>query len=433
MSQPTSRLTRWLQSRPRSIRVGYAMTAAFCTYFCMYAFRKPVFAAQFEGAGTGFAGMELKTAFAISQIIGYTISKYVGIKVCSEMSRGRRASCLVLLILAAETALFFFAFLPGNWKIVAIFANGLPLGMVWGLVVWHLEGRRTSELLLAGLSCSFIVASGVVKDVGRFLIRDLQVSEWWMPSLTGLIFLVPFLVSVWLLNQIPQPSEADVRSRVAREPMRGPARREFIKRFGPGLILLMVVYFFLTAFRDFRDLYGVEIFKELGYQQEPALFTKAEFLVALGVLAALAALVMIKDNRLGLLGAYGIMTAGFVVMGGSTLLLDAGMINGFWWMTLVGLGSYLVYVPYGSVLFDRLIASTRFVGTAVFAIYVADAIGYTGSVMLQFSKDYAQGELSRLDFFRGFTYMASVAGMILLIASAAYFMRKTRPEIQPTS
>ena len=48
-------------------------------------------------------------------------------------------------------------------------------------------------------------------------------------------------------------------------------------------------------------------------------------------------------------------------------LEEAGVIDGFWWMTLVGLGSYLAYVPYGSVLFDRLMASTGAIGTAVFA------------------------------------------------------------------
>jgi hypothetical protein len=73
-----------------------------------------------------------------------------------------------------------------------------------------------------------------------------------------------------------------------------------------------------------------------------------------------------------------------------------------------------------------LIASTRVVGTAVFAIYVADALGYTGSVGLQFYKDYAQREMSRLAFFRGFTYFLCVLGAIFLVASAAYFLRKTR-------
>ena len=67
---------------------------------------------------------------------------------------------LVGLILAAEAALLIFGLVPPHWKVLAIFLNGLPLGMIWGLVVWYLEGRRTSEILLAALSCSFIVSSG---------------------------------------------------------------------------------------------------------------------------------------------------------------------------------------------------------------------------------------------------------------------------------
>lgn len=60
-----------------------------------------------------------------------------------------------------------FTVVPDGWRPLAMFLNGLPLGMVWGLVVWYLEGRRVAEVLLAGLSCSFIIASGAVKDVGR--------------------------------------------------------------------------------------------------------------------------------------------------------------------------------------------------------------------------------------------------------------------------
>ena len=48
-----------------------------------------------------------------------------------------------------------------------MFLNGLPLGMVFGLVVSYLEGRRQTEALAAALTASFIVSSGVVKSVGR--------------------------------------------------------------------------------------------------------------------------------------------------------------------------------------------------------------------------------------------------------------------------
>jgi hypothetical protein len=62
-----------------------------------------------------------------------------------------------LRILWAELALVAFGLVPNGWKVFPILLNGLPLGMVWGLVVWYLEGRRTSDVLLVGLSCSSIV------------------------------------------------------------------------------------------------------------------------------------------------------------------------------------------------------------------------------------------------------------------------------------
>ena len=43
------------------------------------------------------------------------------------------------------------------------------------------------------------------------------------------------------------------------------------------------------------------------------------------------------------------MTGGVILLGVSTLLLEMGTISGFWWLTLTGLGSYLAYVPYGSL------------------------------------------------------------------------------------
>ena len=97
-------------------------------------------------------------------------------------------------------------------------------------------------------------------------------------------------------------------------------------------------------------------------------------------------------------------------------------------MTLTGLGSYLAYVPFGSVLFDRLIASTRAAGTAVFAIYVADAIGYTGSVGVQLYRDLAESNVSRLGFFEGYTYFMSVLGVTCLTGSCIYFLRRQRPK-----
>lgn len=443
-----SRVTEFLSRAPQGVFVGYAIVAAFCTYFCMYAFRKPFAAATFDGVTFMGTMVGLKTAIVISQIIGYALSKYVGIKVCSEVTPQRRALTLIVLVLWAEFALVLYGLVPNDFKVIAIFLNGLPLGMIWGLVVWYLEGRRTSELLLVGLSCSYIVSSGVVKDAGRAIMEGTAalwwinvpvvgaaiggwmgaVSEAWMPAVTGLHFLPLFLLSVWMLQQIPRPSDKDVEARVEREPMNRSDRKAFVRKFGFGLLMLCIAYFFLTAYRDFRDNYQVELLDALGYpyDENKAIITKAELIVMFGVLGALALLNLIKDNRTALIGAFFVMTGGTALMGIGTLLLEAKLISGFWWMTLVGLGSYLAYVPYGAVLFDRLIASTRVVGTAVFAIYLADAIGYTGSVGIQLLKDMAGSDMSRLRFFKGFTYFMSALGVICLTASCLYFMRRLK-------
>lgn len=399
--------------------------AAFATYFCMYAWRRPFTAASYEDGALLGGAVALKTAFVIAQLIGYTLSKFMGIRVCSELDRGRRARTLLLMIGLAHLALLAFAVLPSYWKLVAIFANGIPLGMVWGVVVSYLEGRRTSELLLAGLSCSFIVASGVVKDVGLWTMQGLGVDEYWMPAVVGLMFLPFFLVSVLALDRVPPPDSRDIEERVERRSMSAAERRAFVLRFLPGLLPLFVVYVFVTAFRDFRDNYGIELFVGLGIEDTPALFTRTEFVVAFGVMAVLATLSLIRSNRLGLLGAYAVMAAGMVLVGGSTLLLQAGHLSGMAWMIATGLGSYLTYVPFGSVLFDRIIAHTRVAGTAVFAIYVADALGYTGSIALQLFRDVAHAETSRLDFFLSYALLTSALGATLLVASGAWFLTRT--------
>tara|TARA_Y100000588_G_scaffold42121_1_gene40186 strand:+ start:1295 stop:2599 length:1305 start_codon:yes stop_codon:yes gene_type:complete len=424
-----SPITRFLERVPVQVLAVYAIVAAFSTYFCMYAFRRPFAAANYEGLRFFGTDIDLKTAFVISQILGYMLSKYIGIKVCSETTRKQRMWRLFGLIIAAEVALVLFAVLPAEWKLIAIFCNGLPLGMVWGLVVLYLEGRRTSELLLAGLSCSFIIASGVVKGAGRWLIEAHGYGDFTMPAMTGLIFLVPFVISVFLLNQIPEPTQKDIDARVQRESMNASERMRFMKEFLPGMLMLLTAYFFLTAYRDFRDNYMSNILLEMGITEQTKFMLLSELPVAFGVLVMLGGLFLIRNNRWGLIGAYAIMLLGLVLMGGSTLLLDNGAIRGDVWMVLVGLGAYLAYVPFGSVLFDRLIAATRVIGTAVFAIYVADAIGYTGSVGVQLYKDIVETDATRLDFFRRFTYGMSILGVVLMASSCVYFLGKAKKSL----
>ncbi|MDY3554040.1 DUF5690 family protein [Gemmata sp. JC717] len=469
MSDPTPPehrgLTGFLARGPLWRLTVYAIAVAFCTYFCMYAFRKPFDAAKFyvtdangsvvrepvfgpdgnpktekqtaaDGTETEvqktnpvalkYLGtrLDLKTMCVIAQVIGYCLSKYLGTKICSETPANRRAHLLVGLILFAEGALLLFANLPPALKPLAMLLNGLPLGMVWGLCVRYLEGRRASEVMVAGLSCSYIVAGAATRDIARDIVMGAWgVSESWMPVATGLLFLGPFVLAVLLLDRLPPPSAADVALRSERVTMDRRQRRAFLAHFGIGFGMLLVAYLFLTALRDFRDHYGAEIFDALGLGSKRAIFTRTELWAMFGVIVAVAVLNLVANHRRALIAVYGVIVGGFALIGGATVAFQAGAISGYWWMAAVGLGMYLAYVPFGAVLFERMMAASRFNGTAVFAIQLADGVGYTGSVLVQLYRDLAAGQFNRLEFFVPYAIVASTVGVLLMTASGVLVVR----------
>jgi hypothetical protein len=66
-------------------------------------------------------------------------------------------------------------------------------------------------------------------------------------------------------------------------------------------------------------------------------------------------------------------------------------------------------------------------GTAVFAIYLADSLGYVGSITALLTKDLWAADSSRLEFLQGFAYALSAVGAVCLIVSGVYFARATQP------
>lgn len=388
-----------------------AVVAAFGAYFCMYGLRKPFTAATYADA-TAF-GVGLKQALVISQVLGYTLSKFIGIRVVSEMPARWRAAALAGLVLVAEVALVAFALVPRPWNVACLFLNGLPLGMVFGLVLAPLEGRRVTELLTAGLCASFILAGGVMKSTGVWLLQQ-GFSEAWMPAAAGAIYLVPLAAFTLLLHAVKPPSSRDRAARSERRPMNADDRRQFLARYGGVVAAIVSVYVLTNVVRNLRDDFAPEIWRGLGVTAPAAVFTQTEFFVALGVLAASGAAVMIRDNRRGFAFSLGVCLVGFLLLAAAILAREAGLLGGFAFMVLTGLGLYLPYVAIHTTVFERLLAMTREPGTIGFLMYVADAFGYLAYVGVMLGGGTLARRVDSLTLFVASSWLAILISVIAI-------------------
>mgnify|MGYP000394007899 FL=1 len=84
--------------------------------------------------------MDYKVVVTISQIVGYVISKFMGIKLISELRREERLKFILMSVVMAELSLVFFGLLSAPYNIAAMFLNGLSLGCMWGVIFSFIEG-----------------------------------------------------------------------------------------------------------------------------------------------------------------------------------------------------------------------------------------------------------------------------------------------------
>ena len=400
----------------------YASLSAFCLYTSIFALRKAFGVATYEELT--FAGHSFKVWMVVIQVVGYMLSKFIGIKVVSELDPTSRAKGILWMTGIASVSWFFFAITPAPYSLVFLFFNGLPLGMVWGMVFGYLEGRKMTEVLGASLSVSFIFSSGLAKTIGGILMIDFGVSEMWMPFATCVLFFPPLLIFLYLLNKIPPPTPEDEMLRTKRQPMTGKERKKFTLTFLPGLVLLILSYTLLTAYRDFRDNFSAEIWQTLGYGDKPGIFATTEVIISLVVLVVIGSLMVIKNNYRALVINHIIVIVGMMMVGLATWAFEANRIDAPTWMVLVGMGLYFGYIQFNSIFFDRIIATFKYVSTVGFLIYLADSFGYVGSVGVLLYKEFGHASLSWLSFFISSSYVLSVSGSVLMAISLLYFIRK---------
>ncbi len=399
-----------------------AAIICFAAYASMTAFRKAYNVAPYSGYDLW--GIDYKVILVIIQVLGYMLSKFYGIKFISELKRFGRGKLILILVLISWAAWLSFAVIPPPYNFWALLFNGFPLGMLWGIVFSYIEGRRATDFIGAALAVSFIFGPGLAKSVAIFVMNDWGVSEYWMPFVTGLIFFLPLLLFIYLLEKIPPPTAEDIAQRTERIAMTGGDRRAFVKTFLPGLALLVLVYIFVTLLREVRDGFMADMWRASGETFNAGVFAKTEMLISIGILVLIASMVLVKNNMRAFLAAQWIMLGGFILSGIITWLYLNGHVSMFLWMTLVGLGLYMTYIPYNSILFERLLAAFRYAANVGFLIYLADSFGYLASVGILLTKSILKLELNWLQFYTSLVLYTSVGGSFFILISIIYFHRK---------
>jgi Family of unknown function (DUF5690) len=233
-----------------------------------------------------------------------------------------------------------------------------------------------------------------------------------------------------MLNQTPPPTAEDIAQRTIRLPMGRKERRDFLRVFALALAPTIVAYVMLTILRDFTEDFANELWSETGYGNHPEVFGNTSTTVGIIVLAVLGGFFLIRNNYKAFQLNNVIVIFGFLLAAGATLAYRFHLISPVGWIVTASTGLYLGYVPYNCFYFERMLAAYRISGNVGFLIYIADAFGYLGTVVVLIAKEFVQIHYTWVDFFTGMFYISAFAGILLVLLASTLFTKIYRKQNQ---
>lgn len=424
------------QSRRRRVLsdllfILWAGGAALLAYSLVYALRKPFTAAQFDGLT--FFGMDYKVAVSIMQLLGYVLSKFLGIKFISELKPGGRLRFIVGAAALSEVSLVLFGLAPAPWNIVTLFFNGLSLGCMWGVIFSFLEGRRTTDILASMMGMSMAVSSGVSKSLGLFTLERFGVSEFWMPALVGAVAFPLLSLMGWLMTLLPAPTAEDEALRTRRKTLDSRERRALVCRFLPFLAAVFGANLLLTVMRDIKEDFIVRIIDVSTITSWT--FAQTDALATGLMLAVFALLAGVRSHLRVLCTLLVLSMSGMFALSFIGARFDELQIPVTEWLFLQTFLIDIAYLSFQTIFFERFIACFRIAGNVGFFIITIDFVGYVGTLGLLGFKELVHAGMDWTTFYNGLNlYIGLVCGLAFLF-SIGYLLvkapRKSRCGVVP--
>ena len=397
--------------------ISWAGGGALIAYLLVYALRKAFTASTFDGLE--LFGIDYKVVISVSQIIGYLLSKFCGIKIVSELKRNQRLPAIIISVTGAELSLILFGLVPFPYNFVCLFFNGLSLGCMWGFLFSYLEGRKLTDILASFLGVSIVISSGAAKSFGLFVL-SFDISPFWMPAVIGGIAL-PLLIAVaYFLNKLPEPTAEDKAHRIEREPINRKQRWAIFKKYSILLIPLLTVNVLFTVLRDIKEDFLVDILEHTNLDLTPFLFVRIDAIVTFILLVILGSMILIKNHKNALITLKFLMIFGSLLVMFTSLFFDSIITNPIMWIFLQSMGIYTAYLAFQTVFFDRFIAHFRIIGNVGFFIYLADFLGYLFSCVFLLVKSFLKFHINWLEYYNSLSLIISL--ICLLLMGMAYFI-----------
>jgi hypothetical protein len=169
-----------------------------------------------------------------------------------------------------------------------------------------------------------------------------------------------------------------------------------------------------------------DILRENRVLFSPKLFTQMEIPTSLLILLLVGGTFKIKNNKSAFNLSLSIIIIGLMVSGVTTFMFYHQSISVVNWITFTGLGLYMGYIPFNTIVYERLISMLKEPVNIGFLMYIADSAGYLGSMAVLLMKEFALFSTNWTSFYFIAVNFTVLSGILFVIISLIYFNKRKK-------
>jgi hypothetical protein len=170
-----------------------------------------------------------------------------------------------------------------------------------------------------------------------------------------------------------------------------------------------------TIVRDFSEDFANELWTETGYIADASIFVQTSSIITLIVLIVIASFFTIQSNLKAFVYTHYLVMLGLLLTLFATYFFHQQLLSPIVWMILSTTGLYLAYLPFNCLYFERMISTYAVKGNVGFVMYIADAFGYLGTVIVLLLKTFVEFQFSWVNFFSILFIGTAIIGIVLIL------------------